>query len=77
MIPKTTTNSFSAERGALDFSLNSIEHNKVIRQKQNIEKAWGQPTNSAFIKTATLVDPKDFVSRREIEQRSITTREKK
>ena len=31
MIPKTTVNSFSAERGALDMSLNSIEHNKVLR----------------------------------------------
>jgi hypothetical protein len=31
MMPKTTVNSFSAERGALDMSLNSIEHNKVMR----------------------------------------------
>jgi len=55
LIPKTTTNSFSAERGSLDMSLNSIEHNKVIRQKQNIEKAWNQPTNTNFIQTATLM----------------------
>jgi hypothetical protein len=60
MIPKTTTNSFSAERGALDLSLNSIELNRVVRQKQNIESSWTKPTNPNFIQTATLVDPNDF-----------------
>lgn len=57
MLPKTTTNnSFSAERGALDMSLNSMENNRIIRQRQNIEAAWTKPTDPNFIKTASLVD---------------------
>ncbi len=63
-IPKTTTNSFAAERGPLDMSLNSIQYNSVIRQKQNIESAWNKPTNPAHIATATLVDPADFLAKR-------------
>jgi hypothetical protein len=54
----------AAERQNLDMSLNSINFNRLINQKKNVETGWQKKTFSD-IPSGTEVQPAEFNSRKE------------
>lgn len=55
----------------LDMSLNSMQFNRLITQKQNIQTGWNKPTFTTGVTTASLIDPLEFQSKKQDESKEV------